>query len=182
MVTNRKLTDYLPSFLQEYRELNAIMEAEQPEINSLWDSAEQTLANQFVSIATENGVKRWESMLGISPKGTDTVDERKFRILTKVNHELPYSLRKLEHVLTNLCGVGGFYIEVFTAEYHVEVKLAVGNHNNYSEVENILNKMIPANMTRHIELMYNTHTVLSQMTHAQLSAYTHEQLRNEVFK
>ena len=182
MVTDRKLTDYLPSFLQEYRELNAIMEAEQPEINGLWDSAEQTLANQFVSIATENGVKRWESMLGISPKGTDTVDERKFRILTKVNHELPYSLRKLEHALINLCGIDGFHIEVFTSEHHVEVKLALGNHNNYSEVEDILNKMIPANMTRHIELMYNTHTILSQMTHAQLSAYTHERLRNEVFK
>ena len=182
METNRKLIDYLPSFLQGYRELDAIVKIEQPEINSLWDSAEQTLANQFISEATENGVKRWESMLGISPKGTDTIDERKFRILTKLNHELPYSLRKLEHALTNLCGVDGFYIEVFASEHHVEVKLALGNHNNYSEVENILNKMIPANMTRHIELMYNTHTILSQMTYAQLSAYTHERLRNEVFK
>lgn len=182
MVTNRKLIDYLPLSLQEYRELAAIMGTEQPEIDSLWNSAEEALENQFVLEATENGVKRWESMLGISPKGTDTLDERKFRILTKMNQELPYTLRKLEYMLTNLCGADGFFIEVFAAEYHVEVKLAVGNHNNYSEVENILNKMIPANMTRHVELMYNTNNILSQFTHAQLAAYTHEQLRNEVFK
>lgn len=181
MVTDRKLIHYLPSFMQEYTELAAIMKTEQPEIDNLWNSAEQALANQFVLDATENGVKRWESMLSISPKGTDTLDERKFRILTKMNQELPYTLRKLEHMLTNLCGVGGFFIEVFAAEYHVEVKLAVGNHNNYSEVENILNKMIPANMTRHVELMYNTNNILSQFTHAQLATYTHEQLRNEVF-
>lgn len=182
METNRKLTDYLPSFLQEYRELDAIMETEQPEINNLWDSAEQALANQFVSEATESGVKKWESMLGISPKGTDTLQERKFRVLTKMNQELPYTLRKLEHVLTNLCGIGNFSIEVFAAEYHVEVKLAVGNHNNYLEVESTLNKMIPANMTKNIELMYNSYNVWDEFTHAEMTAYTHEQLRNEVLK
>lgn len=182
MANDRKLIDYLPPFMQEYRELAVIMETEQSEIDLLWIATEGVFADQFIQDATENGVKRWESILGISPKGTDTLDERKFRILAKMNQELPYTLRKLEYVLTNLCGADGFFIEVFAAEYHVEVKLAVGNHNNYSEVENILNKMIPANMTRHVELMYNTNNILSQFTHAQLATYTHEQLRNEVFK
>ncbi len=182
METNRKLIDYIPSFLQEYQGLNAIMETEQPEIDGLWNSAKQTLANQFILEATESGVKRWESMLGISPKGTDTLDERKFRILTKMNQELPYTLRKLEQTLTNLCGVDGFSIEVFATRHHVEVRLALGNHSNYSEVENILNKMIPANMTKHIELMYNTHNVWKNFTHTGMSVHTHEQLRNEVLK
>ena len=182
MATDRKLIDYLPPFLQEYRELIAITQTEQVEIDNLRDSAENTLNDQFILAATESGVIRWETMLDISPKGTDTIDERKFRILAKMNQELPYTLRKLEHMLTNLCGVGGFNIEVNAAEYHVEVKLAVGNHNNYSEVESILNKMIPANMTRHVELMYNPYKTFSPFTHAQLVTYTHERLRNEVFK
>lgn len=181
MVTNRKLINHLPLFLQEYRELTAIMETEQPEINDLWVLAENALTNQLISEANESGVIRWESMLRISPKGTDTLDERKFRILTKMNHELPYTLRKLKHTLTNLCGVGGFYIEVFAAEYHIDVKLAVGNHNNYTEVADALKKMLPANMTQSIELLYNTNNLISQFTHAQLAAHTHEQLRKEVF-
>lgn len=180
MATDRKLIDYLPHFMQVYREMATIMETEQFEIDRLWMEAENALADQFLLEATENGVKRWESMLGISPKDTDTLDERRFRILTKLNQELPYTLRKLEQVLTNLCGKDGFFIEVTAAEYHIEVKLAVGNHSNYSEVENILKKMIPANLTHYIELMYNPHRILAQLTHAQLSTRTHEQLRNEV--
>ena len=181
MAVDRKLINYLPHFMQEFREMATIMETEQFEIDRLHLEVENALADQFLLEATVNGVKRWESMLGISPKDTDTLDERRFRILTKLNQELPYTLRKLEQVLTNLCGADGYSVEVTAAEYHIEVKLAVGNHNNYSEVEVLLNKMIPANMTQYIRLMYNSNAVISQFIHAQLSAYTHEQLRNEVF-
>jgi len=181
MATDRKLMNYLPLFMQEYFEMQKIMETEQVEIDRLWLEAENALADQFILEATESSVKRWESMLGVSPKDTDSLDERKFRILTKLNQELPYTLRKLIQVLTNLCGVDGYSVELNAAEYHIEVKLAVSNASNYSEVENILNKMIPANMTQYIRIMYNANTVLSQFTHEQLSAYTHEQLRSEVF-
>jgi hypothetical protein len=181
MATDRKLIDYLPHFMQVYREMATIMETEQFEIDRLWLEAENALADQFLLEATENGVKRWETVLGISPKDTDTLEERRFRILTKLNQELPYTLRKLEQSLITLCGAEGYSIELNASEYHLEVKLALGNHNNYGEVENLMNKMIPANMTRHIELMYNTNTILSQFTHAQLSAYTHNRMRNEVF-
>lgn len=180
MATDRKLIDYLPPFMQEYREMAVLMDTQQFEIDRLWTETDNGLSDQFILELTKNGAKRWESMLEISPKDTDTLEERRFRILTKLNQELPYTLRKLEQALTNLCGKDGFSIEIQAAEYHIEVKLAVGNHNNYSEVENILKKMIPANLTQHIELMYNPHRVLSRFTHGQLSAYTHDQLRNEV--
>lgn len=181
MATNRKLIDYLPPFVQEYKEIAILMNAEQYEVDRLWTEADDAFADQFIMDATEYGVSRRESMLGISPKGTDTLDERKFRILTKLNQELPYTLRKLEQALVNLCGEDGYSIELKAAEYHIEVKLAISNAKNYTEVENILKKMIPANMMSIVSIKYNSHTVLSQFTHAQLSAYTHEQLRTEVF-
>lgn len=182
MATNRRLIDYLPLFMQEYRELAVVMETEQPEIDRLWDVIENTLADQFIQESTETGIKRWESMLGISPKGTDSLDERKFRIMSKLNQELPYTLRKLESALTTLCGADGYSIEVKAAEYHIEVKLALGSHSNYAEVEDILKKMIPANMTQYIQVMYNGNDVIAKFTHAQLSAYTHNQMRNEVLE
>lgn len=155
MATNRKLIHYLPPFTQEYKEMQEIMKAEQPEIDLLWNAVEGVFADQFIQDATENGVSRWESMLGISPKGTDTLDERKFRILSKLNQELPYTMRKLEQVLTTLCGVDGYSIELNAAEYNIEVKLGIANHNNYGEVERILKAMIPANLTQVVTLLFN---------------------------
>ena len=181
MATDRKLINYLPHFMQVYEELKSIMETEQVEIDRLWLEAENALDDQFILEATENGVKRWESMLGVSPKDTDTLNERKFRILTKLNQELPFTLRKLEQALTNLCGNDMFSIEVIAAEYRVEIKLGVANGNNYQEVVDVLKKMIPANMTQWVQIMYNANNVLTGFTHAEMTAYTHEQLRSEVF-
>lgn len=181
MAIDRKLINYLPYFMQVYREMAVIMETEQVEVDRLWTNVENILSDQFILEATENGVKRWESMLGVSPKDTDTLDERKFRILTKLNQELPYTLRKLEQALNNLCGNGMFSVEVSAEEYHVEIKLGLVNKNNYQEVVDVLKKMIPANMTQWVQIMYNNHNLLARFTHAEMTAYTHEQLRNEVF-
>lgn len=182
MATNRKLIDYLPHYVQEYLEMQKIMEAEQPEFDLAWDAVEGVFNDQFIMDATERGVSRWESMLGISPKGTDTLDERKFRILTQLNQELPYTMRKLEQALSNLCGEDGYSILMNAAEYYIEVRLAVSNRNNFGEVEKILAKMLPANLTSSIQIMRNSHEVLARFTHGYLSGYTHETLRNEVFE
>jgi len=136
--------------------MQEIMKAEQSEIDLLWIATEKVFADQFILDATENGVSRWESMLGISPKGTDTLDERKFRILSKLNQELPYTLRKLEQVLTTLCGPDGYSIELNAAEYEIKVELGLANHNNYEEVKRTLKAMVPANLTQVITLLFNT--------------------------
>lgn len=180
MATDRLLIDYLPQYVQEYQEIKEIMNTEQPEIDALWFSMESVFADQYILDATERGVCRWESMLGISPKDTDTLDERKFRILTRLNQELPYTLTRLNEVLTTLCGANGFSIDVQAAKYHVEIKLAVGNHTNYEEVKKLLNKMLPANLTQYIKLMYNSHATVGLYRHIDLAAHTHKSVRSEV--
>jgi hypothetical protein len=166
--------------MQEYMEMNAIMEAEQPEIDRLWFSVKNAFADQYIVDATEYGVMRWESMLNISPKATETLDERKFRILARLNQELPYTLIRLREVLTTLCGADGFSIDLQANQYHIEIRLGVGNHNKYQEVVSLLNKMLPANLTQYIRLMYNTHTMVGLCRHMDLAAFTHKSVRSEV--
>lgn len=180
MANDRFLIDYLPPYMQEYLEIKSIMQAEQPEIDTLWSATEKAFADQYILDATEYGVMRWESMLNISPKATETLDERKFRILTRLNQELPYTLTRLKEMLTALCGVNGFSIELQANQYHIEIKLAVGNHNNYGEVQRLLNAMIPANMTQYVSVMYNPHRIIKLLRHVDLAAHTHKNVRNEV--
>ena len=180
MATNRKLIDYLPAYMQEYEEIEKLTDVEQSEVDRLWIAVENALADQFVMDATEYGVSRWESVLNVSPKATDTLDERKFRILTLLNRQLPYTLRSMEQVLTQLCGADGYNVDLKANDYHIEVKLAVGNHSNYDEVEKMLTAMIPANLTRAIKLMFNQHETVARFTHQYLSNFTHHYIRNEV--
>ena len=180
MANNRFLIDYLPPYMQEYLEIKEILKAEQPEIDALWSSVETAFANQYIMDATEYGVKRWETMLHISPKATETLDERKFRILTRLNQKLPYTLVRLREALTTLCGDNGFAIDLQANQYSITIKLGVGNHNNYQAVNDMLYNMIPANMTRYITLMYNTHQMVGLCRHKDLAAFTHKEVRSEV--
>ena len=68
--------------------------------------------DQFVNSATVNGVERWEKSWESKPKGTDTLDARKFRILSRLNEQLPYTLPVLKSMLQSLCGEDGYSVEV----------------------------------------------------------------------
>ena len=86
---DRLLIDYLPPVLQGVREFGMIMDIEQEEISRLWGAIEAALNDQFIQVATEYGISRWESILGIVPKGTDTLDDRRFRTLTLLSDQRP---------------------------------------------------------------------------------------------
>ena len=178
---DRQLIDYLPEVLKSVRELKAIVEAEQPEIINLWTALENALNDQFVSDATINGVKRLEKILSITPKATENIDERKFRIITRLNEQLPYTITSLKHQLETLCGAEGYSIELNHSIYTLKVRIALASKNNYGEVESLLERIVPANIIIDVSLKYNPHSTFTTLTHGELTAYTHYDLRNEVF-
>lgn len=177
---DRNLIEYLPPFLRNIRECESILnDGEQPEIELVWKAIENTMKDQFISDATENGVRRWEELLGIVPKGTLTLDERKFTILTKVNETLPFTITTLNERLESLCGKNNFSADV--DGFSVIVRVALSAKNNLNDVDALLKRIVPANMLIDLSIKYNPHEYLGDYTHEELHAYTHEQLRNEVF-
>lgn len=179
---DRKLINYLPYVVRDYAEFKGISEAEQPEFESAWGSSDDLLNNQFISTAGNLGLSRWEKILGITPKGTDTLEDRRFRILTRLNEELPYTLPQLRTILETLCGSGNYSAEVMEGTYQLIVKIGLAAKNNFSDVESLLDRVVPQNLIVTLLQLYNTHAELGRFTHAQLAAYTHNQLRNEVLK
>lgn len=176
----RELIHYLPPYMREYKEIKALMAGEQTGAEYAWNAADSVLQNQFVHDAQELGIRRYEQIYSIAPRGTDTLEERKFRVIAVMNQELPYTLRNLRSVLDTLCGYENYAVELRAKDYHIEVKLALVSKTSYGDCESAILKMIPANLTYHIQIMYNAHGVFRSFTHEKLSRYTHDQLRNEV--
>jgi len=177
---DRNLIDYLPQVLKEIRELKLIFQTEQTEVESSWGAIDNGFNDQFISDATENGVSRWEKILGIVPQATRTVDERKFLILTRLSEQLPFTLTTLKNQLDSLCGEDGYSVVVSNDTYTITIRVALTAKNNFNDVNVLLQRFIPANMVVDLSLLYNQHLILMTFTHAQLSPYTHDQLRNEV--
>ena len=118
---DRKLLDYLPPVLRDVMEMQAINEANEPEIRLAWEAIDRVLANQFLEDADEHGVSIWERELLIYPKDTDTLEARKARIKAMWNLELPYTFTWLRHWLTGICGATG-HTEGIT-DYTINVRL-----------------------------------------------------------
>ena len=174
----RELIDYLPPVVRGYEEFQAIVAAQQPELERAWAQAENLLDNQFLSTAGEVGLSRWERILEITPKGTESLDDRRFRVQARLNERLPYTMRRLREILTTLCGVGGSTATV--QDYTLVVRVALTAKSNYTDVAALLERVAPENLAIDLSLLYNTHAKLARFTHAELSRFTHEQLRNEV--
>jgi hypothetical protein len=114
------------------------------------------------------------------PQDTDTLDERRFKVLTRINTQLPFSVRRLRQQLATLCGENGYKLEVGGGKYTLSVKVALTAKRNQQAVEGLLADIVPANMVCTTSLLYNQHADLTRFTHAQLALLTHFEIREEV--
>lgn len=177
---DRKLIDYLPPNLQLIREFKEIAKAEKKEIYDLWQELEDVLNDAYINHATVDGIDRWEKIFKVVPKPTDTDEIRRFRIIARLNEQLPYSYRNLELQLKNLCGDKGYTMELKNNDYILKVRVELKVKEKYDEVDSLLNRVMPANIVIDLSLLYNQHKTLAKFTHAQLSKFTHKHIRNEV--
>ena len=180
MWLDRKLIDYLPPVLQQTREMQAVMEGEQPAVAGLWDAWKTVLDALFVRYANEQGLARWERMLGIRPRGTDSMEVRRVAVLARLNEQLPFTERTLRLMLDGVCGPGGYTLEIIYREYRVFVRVHLWEKRAMDEAAALLGRVVPANMVIDLGLRYNTHRMLRPRLHRMLRGTTHRALREEV--
>ena len=180
MWLDRKLIDYLPPVLQQTREMQAVMEGEQPAVAGLWDAWKTVLDALFVRYANEQGLARWERMLGIRPRGTDSMEVRRVAVLARLNEQLPFTERTLRLMLDGVCGPGGYTLEIIYRGYRVFVRVHLWEKRAMDEAAALLGRVVPANMVIDLGLRYNTHRMLRPRLHRMLRGTTHRALREEV--
>ncbi len=182
MIREVELVSYLPDTLQAYWELRESLKAQNPEIQELEDLTEVMKDNLFILRCNEQGIGRFEKMLGMRPLDSDTLENRRFRVLSLWNNTIPYTIPVLQNKLETICGKGGYSLTILSEQYTVVVRVALKNKRNIEMVKDMLDGVVPANMVIDLSLLYNRHKALGEHTHVQLSARTYGQLRNEVLE
>lgn len=174
------LLQHLPPVLHEIKEFVEIANTENQTINALWQNVADLMNDRFIVTATENGISRREKALKIHPSSSDSIETRRFRLLTRYQEQAPYSWKVLQQLLNNLLGEGKYELTRNVAEKWLRVKLELTVKGQFQAVEAMLERITPQNMVLTVELRYNQHSLLSQYTHTQLATFTHKQLREEV--
>ena len=176
----RNMLDYLPDALRPYRELRAMAAGWQALFDGLWRAADQALDDQFVTTAGEYGLSRWESMLGIQAKGTESLDKRRARVLSRLLEQLPFTMRGLLVQLEPLCGGDGFTVELREGNNVLYVRCPLALKQYREDARGLLERIVPAALRIDFDLERNTHSKLAAFTHRELAQYTHHNLQEEV--
>jgi hypothetical protein len=171
------LIEHLPSFVQEYREIQGVMNTENPELQSVADDSEKIKNNMFILHTDEEGIKRYENMFGLTSSANDSLYDRQTRVLGKYTTTVTHTLRGLIDRLNILCGVDNYNLELDANAYTIKVGLDFRVKNVLNTVSAILQTMIPANMVCICTLNYNTHRTLSKYSNQELMRFTHYDLR-----
>ena len=90
--------EYLPQVLRDTAEFQQIMSVEQESADRFFEALDSVFSNQFIDTADETGIRRYEKILNLTPKDTDRLDDRRFRIKAKINEQLPFTIRVLASV------------------------------------------------------------------------------------
>lgn len=157
---SRPLKDYLPPVLLTTCEFPLLCQGEQPEFDALAAGVTEVLDAQFVTTAPLRGVERYEKIFGLVAKDTDTLDERRARILAKMNRSLPYTIRRLRQMLESLCGTDGYQVDLYHDVYRMVVSLLESVEGNQDAVAELLRGVVPANILWEIHIQSNHTTTL----------------------
>lgn len=145
MLRDVNLIAYLPTFIQDYKEIKNIMNVENPEFQLVVDESEKLKNNQFILSCDEIGIQRYEKLLKIVPNPDDNLGSRISRVLVRWNDSIPYTYRGLIEKLDALCGKGNYLISLRPDIYEFELVVYLSLSGQVDELEYMLSYMIPSN-------------------------------------
>ena len=142
------LYNNLPDFMQEYKEIQAIIE--NIDLTRLWNEIRRSFNNGFIFSTDVIGISKFEKMIKIYPKATDSLKDRQLRVYIKWNATLPYTWRWLEEFLiTYYQNVETKAIPVlFNNKYELNIRLEKQKEfDNFDySIYGELRPIIPANL------------------------------------
>ena len=141
------LLSYWMPLLRKIKEFQEIAKTEEPELRYILEAIDRTLNNLFIETADEYGIKRFEDMMGIIPNERDTLEMRRFRVLTEWNDYVSYTDVELFRRLVTICGSEDlFNIEEHYTDYWLRITTTLDEAGVFDLVADALREMIPCNL------------------------------------
>ena len=147
MAKDVNLLSYWMPILRNLKEFKEIAKAEEPELIALLEAIDRTLANMYIETADEYGIKRFEDMMRITPDAEDSLEIRRFNVLTKWGAKAMYTDEELYNTLSSLCGgADKFQIIQQYDEYLIKIITYLGVRGVFGLVQEFLTKILPCNL------------------------------------
>lgn len=139
------LNSYLPQVVGDAREIRDMNRVEDLELNGLWYETEKLFYNRWILTADEDGLARYESLLGLKPKG-DLLERRRV-VWYEWNKNVIYTDRSVRRILDQLLGPDGYFFDIHYEEYTITLSVIVKRDlGDVNYVYDEIRRIIPANI------------------------------------
>ena len=150
-----RMIGYYPQVIQSILEFQAIIDSEYPEIESANKSAEDVLANAYLTTMDIDRIKQWENLLGITPLEGSTDGDRRDTIIARIRGQGKLNSALINTIVKTFTG-GSANSRVENGVLYVEITPPPENKSYiFSNVEQELTKKIPAHLGIVVSRNYN---------------------------
>lgn len=138
---------YFPRYYEGILETDELIKVENDIWNNLYLLLNKAKNNQFIAYADEDGIYAYEQLFQIvaNPE-TETLEERRFRLLNRIQTLSYYTMIYLRQKLNSLFGENNYEVEMDYLNYTLYVKSNASNSFIYKESIATINKIKPANI------------------------------------
>lgn len=143
-----RLKKYLPEFISSIKEFQELDKTCSIEIDELRKKLYQLQQNQFIETANQEGLRRYEQLIGLSSEGDEQL--RRFNILNKYNSTIPFTMVWLKNMLNTTLGKGNFLLDINYRHYTLTISVVASKEHLTSSLYKDLRKKIPCNLVLNI--------------------------------
>lgn len=142
--------DYLPEYLHNVKDFQALGDATNPQTDNLLQKAKQIYQNQFVLSADLPTIERWEKLFNLS--GSGTLSERRKLIAAKIQANSIINGSALLNLVEKQSGASA-RMEVSPGEYEFSIYLSAlpSEEIPHKAIVNMVDQAKPANMVFHLK-------------------------------
>ena len=162
--------EYLPRHLRRIDEYRAISACVDVWVKKIWDLIDHRDNGLYVGTIDEDGCKRIEDMLGLSSGGT--LDSRQRQISGVYVSSLPYTQKKVLETLRAMCQSRNVTMDVDYSKYAVTITIRVDAYGYRDQLFDKARRMIPANMTLNLVIIYNVWSLAERYTWDGMAKWT----------
>lgn len=142
-----KMKRYFPRFYDGYVEIDAIIDTEDKAFEEIGANFRRAINNQFIKLADETGISAYEVLFDvIADPSTETLEERRDRLLNRVSVIPYYTTIFLRNRLDSLIGAGLYNLIIDYDNYTLYLESAAENQLYYNEIAVLMSNIKPCNI------------------------------------
>lgn len=180
---NEKLINYLPYNLKGIKDFEYLFSSLDVSIQSLLSCLLDFEKQLFIDTCNEETLKKYEETYNIFHKSNESVEIRKFRVLSRMQEISPFTKKSLQEYLSSILLYKDYELEIDYNNFLLNIKIHYVHNKTFEEIKHFLDRIIPCNMVSNIVVLYNTYLYLINKKYNYIymnKNFTHKQLREEI--